>query len=603
MKRLLGLAAACFAALCFFFLPTGAKAIDYSDLIGYDCEYDSEYDLYWYYDPNTGALYAVEDMYGNIYLVSDLLSETEEATYTEEVPYTEEEWFYTEEVPAEDPEPAPADIAITSSAWDLEFKITVSKYYRADDFKVYRVEGSKKTLIDSSYYNNYDGYYESGYGYDDIVEFADENLQPNTQYSYVLEMSINNSHFADKTMTLQFGGKTAKKPESPKLVYSKASQDSLFFAAAISKDWKADGFVAEKYNSKTKKWEQVEEGYLSNYAHSLEFNLYLDEDELGIDKDTYEVASFAVSDLKSLKKYKFRIRFYRNTDGERDYLTKVKFSEYTLMKAPTLSMAATSSKVKLSWSKSSKAAGYEVYVCATDPTDEDSYYGWYYYGNYGDSSLNGYDRGYVSSTIYGVDESQFKKKETVKSGTSASYKRKGDKVYVYMVRAYRKVNGKKVYSEFSNQVTTDSTSAMLAGVKINKTVTVSGHNLELVKAAVNKCVTKGMTTAQKAVAIYDYVHNAAYYEYDYTKINADPIVAILEEGAGQCYQYAVVYQAMMKYVGIDVKLVHGKTSSGGEHWWNQITLCGVDYMIDPQVGGRFVVKYSETGVTIEKIYD
>lgn len=98
---------------------------------------------------------------------------------------------------------------------------------------------------------------------------------------------------------------------------------------------------------------------------------------------------------------------------------------------------------------------------------------------------------------------------------------------------------------------TDTTSSLLNGVTLKSKVTVSDHDLKLIKAALKKCTNSKMTKAEKAAAIYVYVHNAA----------------------------------------TDVKPVSGKTSSGSPHRWCQLTIAGTDYMIDPQVGGRFLITY------------
>ncbi len=87
------------------------------------------------------------------------------------------------------------------------------------------------------------------------------------------------------------------------------------------------------------------------------------------------------------------------------------------------------------------------------------------------------------------------------------------------------------------------------------------------------------------------------------KLNSDPVAAILKDHRGQCLQYAATFQAMMKYVGFDVKLVSGKNSSGRPHWWNEINCAGGTYLFDAQVGGRFMTTYEDIGVVKEKVYD
>lgn len=432
------------------------------------------------------------------------------------------------------------------------------------------------------------------------VTISDTGLSAETDYLYRFEFFAGKDGTGEVLCSFESSIHTDSKPADPIMLTPEAHSDSITFTAKIDERWCADGFLVQKYNFTKKKW----------------YNVKLEDKSLRYydwDENDHEIfsATYTAEGLKSATKYRYRIRFYKLDGEKKNVINSVDSTVYTLLKAPTLQLGASAKKAKLSWNKVSGAQGYEIYVTTVKPGDYSGSYDWYFYRGYGDDSagdsLSYYNQSYESNTLYPMSVDQFKKKTTVKDGkTSYSYTIKSNLIYVYRVRAYKKISGTKVYSDFSNQVTTDSTSALLNGITLKSQVTVNDYDLGLIKAALKKCVNSKMTNAQKAAAVYDYVHNIATYEYDYNKIPSDSIEAILVAHRGQCYQYAVTYQAMMKYLGFDVKLVSGKTSSGGPHWWCQLNCRGTDYMIDPQVGGRFLIRYDQMGyfaVTKEKVYD
>lgn len=450
---------------------------------------------------------------------------------------------------------------------------------------------------------------ESSYGMHSF-SISDTGLKADTSYTYKFEFYDSTDNYTTSvSATLETTIHTVKPPEKPVLLDAVAHQDSVTVRAKVDSRWNAEGFEIHRYSNKNKKWEML--------ADSDELRYYDDYEEESDEYGYYQLASYTDSGLKSTTKYSYKIKLYRTVDGKREYFSTLSKSVYTLMAAPKLKLGATAKKATLSWSKVKGAAGYEVYVLAQDKSAGSGDGWWWYYDNsYSDGyyttipqyhdSLKYYNQCYNSS-LSPKPVSDFKKKSTVTGGkTSVSYNIKSSKSYIYIVRAYKKSGSKKLYGEFSAMESTDSTSSLLNGIKLNPKVTVNDADLALIKKALKKCVNDKMTPAEKAAAIYDYVHSIAVYEYDYSKIPNDPIEAILSAKRGQCYQYAVTYQAMMKYIGYDVKLVSGKTSSGGPHWWCELTCAGTTYMIDPQVGGRFLIMYDRMGYyapTKEKVYD
>lgn len=427
--------------------------------------------------------------------------------------------------------------------------------------------------------------------------FGDMKLTQKTQYFYRFEFYDASGRLV---CDLEQNITTAATPKKPYLAET-AHADNIVLRAVVDSNSKPNGCEVYRYDTKTKKWTLLED--ITSFYH------YESDEDI-----RYISAEYTDSGLKSTTKYKYKLKLYREINGERDYFSVLEKSVSTLMPAPKLTVGVTSKKATLRWNQVKGAAGYEIYRRTIDVSNSRFYFDtWVSTGEQRstlpvyDAALARYNQGY-RSYLYTAELSQFKKIYTVKDSTktSLSYTLSSGKIYVYMVRAYKMVGGKKVYGEYSAQETTDSTSALLNGLALKSKTTVSAKDLELIKKALKKCTNSKMTKAEKAAAVYVYVHNAAIYEYDYSKIPSDPIEAILVAGRGQCYQYAYTYQAMMQYLGFDVKLVSGKTSSGGPHWWCELRCAGKSYMIDPQVGGRFLITYDSMGeyaVKKEKVYD
>lgn len=126
-----------------------------------------------------------------------------------------------------------------------------------------------------------------------------------------------------------------------------------------------------------------------------------------------------VTGLASNKKYDFKVRAYQIDDSEKTYAPfGAVVSQYTSIAKPKLNSAKSTSKkkIKSSWSKVGGASGYQVM--------------WSTYKNF--------SKNYKTKSV--------KAKYSSKTVTTAQSK----KTYYVRVRAYKTINGKKVYSPWSN---------------------------------------------------------------------------------------------------------------------------------------------------------
>lgn len=126
-----------------------------------------------------------------------------------------------------------------------------------------------------------------------------------------------------------------------------------------------------------------------------------------------------VTGLASNRKYDFKVRAYQIDDSEKTYAPfGAVVSQYTSITNPKLNSAKSTSKkkIKASWSKVGGASGYQVM--------------WSTYKNF--------SKNYKTKSV--------KAKYSSKTVTTAQSK----KIYYVRVRAYKTINGKKVYSQWSN---------------------------------------------------------------------------------------------------------------------------------------------------------
>ncbi|MCL1895612.1 MAG: hypothetical protein FWG03_03600 [Clostridiales bacterium] len=144
--------------------------------------------------------------------------------------------------------------------------------------------------------------------------------------------------------------------------------------------------------------------------------------------------SFTNKSLATGKAYYYKIRAYRTVSGQKiygSYSTVVNAKPQLAATKNAKAKSAGYNSIKVSWSKTSGASGYEIFRSA----EEDGTY---------------------------------KKAGTVKKGSTVSFTNKSlktEKDYYYKVRAYRTVSGKNVPGAFSGIVTAKPLLAKTGGAK------------------------------------------------------------------------------------------------------------------------------------------
>ncbi len=114
------------------------------------------------------------------------------------------------------------------------------------------------------------------------------------------------------------------------------------------------------------------------------------------------------------------------------------------------------------------------------------------------------------------------------------------------------------------------------------------EDMEAIKLA--KSITNGMEDSKEIVqTLYDYVIRNI--SYDYNKVDKLPedyipeIDKVLEDEKGICYDYSVLFAAMLRSEGIPTKLVKGyRSGMKTYHAWNEVYLDGSWQVIDTTYG-------------------
>lgn len=292
--------------------------------------------------------------------------------------------------------------------------------------------------------------------------------------------------------------------------------------------------------------------------------------ESGNCRDDGKNEDLYITDPIPEKEYKFLVRMFDKND---EVVFSKKCSITTRVAVPTLTISrAKGGKPVVTWNANSKMpTGCELYVKEEKP--EDTHRLWDYSDGYSDWRVKEImDKGFVLAA-----------KDSENASGSVTLRK--DKDYTVIVRTYYIVNGKKEYSNFSEGANTGSPSSYVNGLTLDPKFVCRGEEAELVKKYVDSVITADMTNYEKLEAVYELVNSHGTYQTDINKIDGNrPVWQIMEKQEGQCASWAFCLDAMLEYVGFDVKVVRGLRESGQQHFWCQIEINGEWYNIDAHVG-------------------
>lgn len=305
---------------------------------------------------------------------------------------------------------------------------------------------------------------------------------------------------------------------------------------------------------------------------------------------TTTATSYTNTNLSQTTKYTYRIKAGKTVKGKTYFDQSVTVAAYTKPSAPTkFSLAVKNKAIKVSWSKNSKASGYQIY----------------------------------RSSDYGYS---YKLVKTVTSPSTVSWTNTGlsnDKYYVYRIRSYKKIGNTTYYGGFKYAYSDDPLSRLnAASLKPHRsfkvynrqgkgttsyTYTLSDRDIKILKNFAAKHFKSGMTRDEKLWVTLNWINKNVTYALgsDWNQISSKSWVdAIFTYKKGQCAQYNGALTAMMAYLGYDVSLVQGYrgvwSSNYWQHFWCELKIDGMVYVMETGNYGRngnwmyFVARYNET---------
>lgn len=176
----------------------------------------------------------------------------------------------------------------------------------------------------------------------------------------------------------------------------------------------------------------------------------------------------------------------------------------------------------------------------------------------------------------------------------------GDSSGKYSVRILENVSGnsyKPIYTKEIDAVLSNPDSVYLAS-----TQTINWSNdMEPIKKAAE--LTKNLKTdAEKVQAIHSYIIKS--YTYDFNKAKTvkpgyvPDINSTFKSKNGICYDYSVLFAAMLRSQGIPCKLVKGNTSYFTEyHAWNEVQVDGKWMVIDTTYDSAYAAANKMTAMS------
>ena len=230
--------------------------------------------------------------------------------------------------------------------------------------------------------------------------YTDKGLAKGTEYSY----KVKSYRVVDgvKVYSGDSNSISDKIKDSFKLNLEKTTRNSVEFSWDKIKD--ATGYEILRYSTASKKYVVIDD---------IDFDKLSDEDREA--SEEAEVYSYLDQEKTSATIYNYQVKAYNKVDGKKVYLKESeKLKATTTPLTPNVTVKSSSKKTaRLSWTNcSTRATGYKVYMA---------------------TSKNG----------------TYKLVKTTTAKSFTKYYLTSGKTYYFKVRAYRTVDGKNIYGDYS----------------------------------------------------------------------------------------------------------------------------------------------------------
>ena len=201
--------------------------------------------------------------------------------------------------------------------------------------------------------------------------------------------------------------------------------------------------------------------------------------------------------------------------------------------------------------------------------------------------------------IYKYTGKKWKRIKTINKKSTLAYtdkKVKAGKTYKYKIRSYSIVSGKKIYSSFSSvrkvslkrlTVRGDYKANSVYGPSLNSSQLMQVRRV--VQSFKTNYIRKGMSEYDKALAVFLYLRSNCSYarrglQYNNAN-NANNAWGALVYNEAQCSGFARAMKALCDGVGVKCKYVHANSKAvNPSHQWNEIRINGKWYIVDAQSG-------------------
>lgn len=402
----------------------------------------------------------------------------------------------------------------------------------------------KVSDIDTVRYYDGDPQYQWPY-----VGFKNQELWQDDDYTITYRNNVNpGTAYMDIVFKGNFTGKLTISFKITIAAVSdlKASNDS---ASIVYLDWYssygADRYFVYRYDNSQKKYV---------YIGKTTSSYYYDEN------------------VKQLSTYKYKVVPIKTVSGKKVYGVASYCTAKTVLKSPGVTITTLKDSIKIKWKANKKADGYVIYR-------------------------------------YRVDTGgKTKKVKTLNTNEGGSYKDKNIKkkgIYVYYIRSYRLVNGKKKYGEYGTSGSSADYEAILRGADLKKSRTsfkvynkqgkkttsytykLSENDIKILKNFAKKHFSKDMSRTDKLMYTLSWINRNVTYARgkNWNKISGKSWVeAVFKKKLGQCAQYNGAMASMMAYLGYDAYVIQGYRGywpdNYWQHFWCEVKIQGRVYLME-----------------------